>query len=209
MPEIKLNKSTTYQKEIENKRKELKNISEQAADNIISVVRSTRLSKVELADLLQMIAQGYSYQRIIKKFKAKYDRTMSTTTINSYKTKYEGRISEIAKDMESLAIEKGLTKKFNRLKKEQELAEALEDEIFDEEGGLKTTNDKVLREYREILKLIAQEAGDINEGYQGDTMFINTSDDELKELVQNKLKSNKDLSVILAEAAGVRVATTK
>jgi hypothetical protein len=174
----------------------------QAAKNIKKTAGS-RLSEEELTDLLVMLSEGVSEKMIIKRFKRKYDRGISASTMGNYRKKYASRIDQVAKDLKTQAIETGLTKKENRLRRLQELAENLEELMYDDAGEFVPTA-KLVSEYREVLKLIAQESGDLRPEGAGDIIFTDMNNEQLKEALAGKLAANKDLAVIAAERAGVR-----
>lgn len=179
--------------------------AQNAAHNIITTHKRGRFSENELVDLLQLLAEGTSERRIINFFRNRYNRAISAHTIKEYRGKYVGRIMEIAHDLELLAIEAGLTKRFQRLLKLQELAEAIEVSIYNVDGELKEkASAKMIDEYRAVLAQIAQETGDLQAVNLGDINFVGMTNDQLKALAANKLAAHKDLAISLAERAGIR-----
>lgn len=176
-----------------------------AAHNISVVNKRGKFSEEELVDLLQMLAEGATERKIINTFRKRHKRAISSHTITQYRKDYAGRILEIARGLETLAIEAGLTKRNMRLIRLQELAEALEGVIFNDRGEIaEFTSAKLIDEYRAVLAQIGQETGDLQMAAIGDVNFIGMSNDELKTLAANKLAAHKDLAVTLAEKAGVR-----
>lgn len=178
--------------------------AEQIAKNLTKT-RSTRLNEAELTELIVLLAEGATDKRIINVFRKRFVRNISPKTIEKYRMKYRGQVLEQAKIIEIAAIQQGLSKRGTRLRKLQELAEALESDVLDADGELSIGARKgAISEYREVLKLIAQEAGDLAAIEIGDVAYMDMSDEDLKKMVANKLGGNPDLAVQLAEAAGVR-----
>ena len=190
------------------KHKELEAYAQTAASNILALQTKSNkkaLNKEELADMIVMLAEDATYLAIKNKFRRKYNRSIIDKTISKYKKKYEQKIFDLAQNFETLSIQVGLSKRANRIRKMQRLAEALEESIYDKYGNLlHDVVTKDITEYRETLKQIALETGGIDSGQSGDVIFANITDEDLKALVANKLGGNKALSVILAESAGVR-----
>jgi hypothetical protein len=181
-----------------------------AAHNIILANKRGRLGEDELVDLLRMLAEGVSEQRIINTFKKTYNRGISSHTIKEYRQRYASRIMDISRDVDLLAVELGLTRRNMRVKKLQELAEALEGSLFTTDGELVTDAPAArIEKYLATLELIGQEMGDLSIAATGDVNFINMSDEQLKELAANKLAANPDMAKQLAERAGIRPSMPK
>lgn len=200
MQEIKANRRTPI-KSIEERETEQMAIA--AAENI-SLATHARLEKSQIAYLLTLIAEGLSNKAIIRRFDRRYDRKITIGTIRRYKERYVSKLSKYAQDMDFATLNESYARRAVRINRLTAISEAMEEAIINEDGSLAdNANAKIIKEYREALRQIAQEVGDMP--IDGpDMTFINMSDDELKKYVAGKLKANKDLSVILAEEAGVR-----
>lgn len=177
---------------------------QQAAKNIKMTNKRGKFSENELVDLLRLLAEGASERKIINYFRRHHKRVISSHTIANYRRSYAHRIAEISRDVDALAIELGLTRRAVRLKKLQELAEAIEGIIFNSDGELASENAKMIEKYLNTLEQIGQETGDLATHAVADINFINMSNDELKQLIANKITAYPDLAKQLAERAGVR-----
>lgn len=176
-----------------------------AADNIVDAIpiHGKRLSKPEIGQLLCMIGEGKSNAAIKRTFGRQFKRDIADSTIAKYKQRYSNKIAEYANNFDFCAINEGLARRGVRVTRLKEVAEALEDEILLPNGSLGTDNSRLIGEYRETMKQIAQEVGDMPTG-TGDVTFVNMSDKELTEYVAQKMGQHKDMAVILSEKAGVR-----
>lgn len=186
-----------------NEEREIFTLAAKASMNI-SKINIVRFNREEIAILLSMIAEGCSNKTITRRMKTRCQRDVTVQTINRYKVKYASNLTEFANSIEAVALNEGFARRAVRILSMSKLAEAMEEDILNEDGSLtENASSKMIKEYRETLKQIAQEVGDMpTDG--PDVTFINMSDDDLKEFVATKLRQNGDLSVILAERAGVR-----
>lgn len=166
-------------------------------------INNKRLTKVEISHLLSLIAEGRNFAYIHQKMIANHGRDISYTTVVRYKEKYALQLASIKEDFEYIALNEGLSRRDVRVKRMQDMANALEDVILDEKGQLATGNLRTLTEYRELNKQIAIEVGDMP-AQPINVTFNNMTDDELKDFIASKMAQHKDMSVILAEKAGVR-----
>lgn len=184
-----------------NEQREIFELASKASANIVKM-GSVRLSQEEIAVLLSLIAEGCSTRTIIRRMKYKFGREVSLPTLKRYKEKYASKLVEYANDLEFIALNEGFARRAVRIERLTRIAEAMEEVILDEDGGFAGAS-RLIKEYRETLRQIAQEVGDMpTDG--PDQTFINMTDEQLKEFVANGLKRNPDLSVILSERAGVR-----
>lgn len=176
-----------------------------AAENLDAVLprANGRLSKPELGNLLAMVGEGKSTKAIKRTFNRLYNRDISESTIAKYRKKYATKITEYANDFEFCAINEGLARRAVRVTRLKDVAEALEESILLPNGELGTENSRLIGEYRETLKQIAQEVGDMPTG-TGDITFVNMSDKELLDYASKAMAQHKDLAVIMTEKAGVR-----
>lgn len=176
-----------------------------AAENldIVTPRNNHRLDKEQMGRLLAMIGEGKSTKAIKRTFQRAYDRDLSDMTISKYKKKYASKIVAYANDFEFCAINEGLARRAVRVTRLKDIAEALDESILNADGSLGTENSRLIGEYRETLKQIAQEVGDMPTG-TGDITFVNMSDKELMDYAAKAMGSHKDLAVMLSEKAGVR-----
>lgn len=174
-----------------------------------------RLPEEIVFDILLWTAEGVNWQKIQKRVLKKHERMLPKATIEKYQKEHASRIRELTSEWDKEAITAGLARKAVRLRKLQKIADSIEERILggdddDENDVIKAlaanpANLKALvSEYRELLKQIGVEVGDIDEGTAGDIAFIGMSNDQLMAQAAKILAKNKDLAIIAAEKAGVR-----
>lgn len=193
-------------RELSKEKAQARTVVAAAAENIDAAQprMGGRLSKPEMGFLLQLVSEGKSISATMRCFKRRFKRKIANTTVISYRKRYLSKIAEYAKDFDFCAINEGLARRSVRVTKLKEMAEALEEQIVDDDGQLNPeVNSRHITEYRETMKQIAQEVGDMPT-VSGDIMFVNMSDKELTDYVAQKMAQNKDMAVILSEQAGVR-----
>ena len=167
-----------------------------------------KLPEAVIFDILLWTAEGCKWDVIIKRGLKRHSRMLSRTTIETYQKKFAPKIRELTAEWEREAVNAGLARKSVRISKLQKIAEAMENRILPEgQDGLEGTGTDLkalVSEYRELLKQIGIEVGDIDEGSGGDIAFINLNNEELAQKAAAILGRNKDLAVILSEKAGTR-----
>jgi hypothetical protein len=186
----------------------LKIISEDTASTAAGAIKSIdggRLPQEIIDSMLIYFGEDLKDSMIQKRIAKRYGRELSPATIKRYRDKYAGRIREIVAERDKFALSAGLSRKTNRILKLEKLANAIEENLFEEDGEtLKSTaNGKMIAEYREMLKMLGVEVGDIDIA-GGDVNFIGMSDSDLAKQVADVVSHNPDLAVIISEKAGVR-----
>lgn len=177
-----------------------------ASANVLVRAGKSRLGEDVLQEILLWSAEGMPPEKIQKRLIKKYDKMVTLPTIKKYVQEFTPRIQEIAREWDREFITKGLARKSIRLKKMMKVADGIEDILFPDDGdslNLEAGGTRLITEYRDTLKQIGVETGDIQEG-NVDQLFINLSDEQLKKLAADTFAKNKDIAVILAEQAGVR-----